>query len=339
MITELYSPTAIRAARSLLERSDLSLEEGYDEMVGIYEMDTLVAVGARAGNILKMFAVEPSHQGGTLLADMVTELVGRGLSAGFDSLFVYTKPEYITTFEAYNFALLASQEKVALLEYGKGLERWLSSHRSLIRTGTNGAVVMNCNPFTRGHRHLIEQVAGQVDNLYLFVVAAERSLFPFPVRMRLVREGVADLPNVLVLDTSHYAVSNATFPTYFLKKNDPVARIQMELDLILFSSRIAPFFRITRRFAGSEPCCGLTHQYNETMKRILPLYGITLTEIERIHSASNGVISASRVREALAANNLSLLEEMLPETTMAFLRGSEADVIRDKLRHDKEVTR
>jgi len=338
MITELHSPTAIQAARNLLERSGLSFEEGFDEMVGSYEMDKLVAVGARAGNILKMFAVEPTHQGGTLLADMVTELVGRGLSAGCESLFVFTKPEYISTFESYNFTLLASHEYVALLEYGKGLERWLSSHRSLIRTGTNGAVVMNCNPFTRGHRHLIEQVAGQVDNLYLFVVSAERSQFPFPVRMRLVREGVAEFPNVLVLDTSHYAVSNATFPTYFLKKDDPVARIQMELDLTLFSSRIAPFFRITRRFVGSEPCCGLTYQYNETMKRILPLYGITLTEIERKHS-SNGVISASRVREALAANNHSLLEEMLPETTMAFLHSREADFIRDKLQHDSGVSR
>jgi [citrate (pro-3S)-lyase] ligase len=338
MITELHSRSDIQAARSLLERSDLSFEEGFDEMVGIYEMDKLVAVSARAGNILKMFAVEPSHQGGTLLADMVTELVGRGLSAGFESLFVYTKPEYISTFEAYNFSLLASQEQVALLEYGKGLERWLSSNRSLLRPGTNGAVVMNCNPFTRGHRYLIEQVAGQVDNLYLFVVTAERSVFPFPVRMRLVREGVANFPNVLVLETSHYAVSNATFPTYFLKKDAPVARIQMELDLLLFCSRIAPFFRITRRFAGSEPCCGLTHQYNETMKRILPLYGITLTEIERKQSSSNGVISASRVREALTTNNLSLLEEMLPETTLTFLRSSEADFIRDKLRHEGKVT-
>ena len=330
MITELYSAADIRAARSLLERSDLSLEEGYDEMVGIYEMDKLVAVGARAGDILKMFAVEPSHQGGTFLADMVTELVGRGLSAGFESLFVYTKPEYISTFEGYNFSLLASQEKVALLEYGKGLEHWLSSHGSMIRTGVNGAIVMNCNPFTRGHRYVIEQAAGQVDNLYIFVVTAERSLFPFPVRMRLVREGVADLTNVQVLDTSHYAVSNATFPTYFLKKDDPVARIQMELDLILFSSRIAPFFRVTRRFVGTEPCCGLTNQYNETMKRILPLHGISLTEIERKLSSSNGVISASRVREAMASDNLSLLEEMLPESTMAFLRGGEADSIREK---------
>ena len=337
MIAELYSPRDIRAARDLMEQSGLFFESYFDELVGVHEAGILVAAGARSGNILKMFAVAASHQGGPLLAEVVTELVGRGLSAGFGSLFVYTKPEYVTTFESFNFSLLASQGQVALLEYGKGLERWLASHRSLIRNGTNGAVVMNCNPFTLGHRHLVEQAARQVDNLYLFVVSEERSLFPFPVRMGLVRAGVADIPNVLILGTSHYAVSNATFPTYFLKKNDPVARIQMELDLNLFGSRIAPFFHITRRFAGSEPCCGLTHHYNETMKLILPLYGITLTEIERMH-CSSGVISASRVRQALADNDLSALEELAPETTLAFLRSSEADSIRDKLRHDRGAT-
>jgi [citrate (pro-3S)-lyase] ligase len=237
MIAELYSPRDIRAARDLMEQSGLLFESDFDELVGVHEADILVAVGARSGNILKMFAVEPSHQGGPLLAEVVTELVGRGLSAGFGSLFVYTKPEYVTTFESFNFSLLASQGQVALLEYGRGLERWLASHRSLIRSGTNGAVVMNCNPFTRGHRHLVEQAARQVDTLYLFIVAEERSLFPFPIRMGLVRAGVADIPDVLVLGTSHYAVSNATFPTLY----GYFSNIMLLIDLPTMPSVTPPF--------------------------------------------------------------------------------------------------
>ena len=338
MITELHSPPDIRAAHELVEHSGLSFEEGFDELLGIHEQGILVAVGARADNILKMFAVEPSHQGRELLARMVTELVRRGLAAGFESLFVFTKPEHATTFQSLNFSLLASQGQVALLEYGRGLERWLESKRSLLRDGINGAVVMNCKPFTRGHRHLVESAARQVDTLYLFVVAEERSLFPFPVRLQLVRQGVADLANVLVLDTSHYAISGATFPTYFLKRDDPVARIQMELDLTLFASRIAPFFRITRRFAGNEPCCGLTYRYNQCMKRLLPSHGITLTEVERI-CAGGEVISASRVRQALAHDDRATLELLVPDSTSAFLMSSEADPIRDKLRHDRGVFR
>jgi [citrate (pro-3S)-lyase] ligase len=321
-----------------MERSGLSFEEGFDDLVGIHEGGRLVAVAARAGNILKMFAVEPSRQGGELLAELMTELVRRGVSAGFPSLFVFTKPEHVTSFQSLNFSLLANQGEVALLEFGGGLERWLSSHRSLVRDGTNGAVVMNCNPFTRGHRHLVESASRQVDHLYLFVVAEERSLFPFPVRLRLVCEGVADLGNVLVLDTSCYAISNATFPTYFLKRDDPVARIQMELDLTLFASRIAPFFRITRRFAGDEPCCGLTYRYNQCMKHLLPPYGITLTEVERLR-AGGEVISASRVRETLARDDRGALELLVPESTLAFLDSGQADSIRDNLRHKKRNTR
>src|SRR5512137_969583 len=138
MVTELSCSHDVMEARHFIERNGLSFEDGYDDLAGIHEGGEIVAVGARAGNILKMFAVEPSRQDGTLLGEVTTFLINRGFSAGFDSLFVFTKPEYAVTFEALNFSLLASHEKVALLEYGGGLERWLSSNSSLIREGLNG---------------------------------------------------------------------------------------------------------------------------------------------------------------------------------------------------------
>ena len=330
VIAELTSGADIAAAKDLIERNGLSFEAGYDELFGIHELGELVAVGARAANILKMLVVDPSHQGGPLLGELVTSLVSRGLDAGFESLFIYTKPEYAQTFESLNFSLLANQGKVALLEYGKGLKNWLTAQRSLIRPGVSGAVVMNCNPFTNGHRYLAQHAARQVDHLYLFVVREDRSVFPFDARFRLVQEGVRDIGNVIVLDSSRYIVSGATFPTYFLKKDDPVARIQMELDVTLFASRIAPFFCISRRFVGTEPNCPLTDSYNATMKRLLPVYGIELIEIERKQAAS-GVISASRVRDMIARNELAQLSDYVPACTLDFLLSDEAQPIRNQL--------
>ena len=332
MVAELTSRSDLKAARELIERNELTFEDGFDAMYGIHENGELIAVGARAGNILKMLAVDPAYQGGSILGEVLTGLVSSGLAAGFDSLFVFTKPEYSTTFQALNFTLLANQEKVALLEYGKGLRNWLESNHSLIRPGINGAVVVNCNPFTNGHRYLLETASAQVDNLYVFVVKEDRSIFPFDVRYRLVKEGLRDLGNVQVLDTSRYIVSGATFPTYFLKKDDPVARIQMELDVTLFASQIAPFFGVTRRFVGTEPNCKLTDGYNETMKRLLPIYGIEFVVVER-KLASTGVISASRVRELLAHNELAQLAEYVPATTLAYLTSDEAEPIRQQLQH------
>ena len=330
MITQLFG-SDIKSARVLIEQSGLSFEEGFDVMYGVHENGELVAVGARAGNILKMVAIEPSYQGGSFLGEIVTALVSSGLTAGFESLFIFTKVEYAASFQSFGFTLLANQGRVVLLEYGKGLADWLASNQSLVRKGVNGAVVVNCNPFTNGHRFLIESAAHQVDNLNAFVVKEDRSIFPFAARYRLVQEGVRDLDNVVVLDTSRYIVSGATFPTYFLKKSDPVAQIQMELDVTLFASRIAPFFGITRRFVGTEPNCQLTNAYNATMRRLLPGYGVELNVIERKH-AMDEAISASRVRELLANNDFSQLAEYVPPTTLAYLVSEDAAPIRELLR-------
>jgi len=330
LIAELLSGRGVFEAKALIERSGLSFEAGFDEMFGLYEAGQLVAAGARAGNILKMLAVEPAYQGGAALGELVTSLVNRARAAGHESLFIYTKPEYATSFEALNFRLLVSQGKVALLEYGGGLNAWLASCRRAARNGLAGAVVMNCNPFTNGHRYLVETAARQVDSLYLFVVREDRSVFPFDVRFKLVEAGVRDLDNVIVLDSSQYIVSSATFPTYFLKQDDPVARIQMELDATLFGTRIAPAFGITRRFVGTEPCCPLTGGYNDAMKRILPGLGVEVVEVER-KQVSSGVISASRVRELIGMDDLSRLKEFVPPTTLAYLTSDAAAPIRKKL--------
>lgn len=66
------------------------------------------------------------------------------------------------------------------------------------------------------------------------------------------------------------------------------------------------------------------------MKRLLPVYGIELIEIERKQSSS-GVISASRVRELIAHNELSQLGDYVPESTLAFLASEAAQPIHNQL--------
>lgn len=329
MVTTLLSTDDLRQARALVEESGLSFEPPYDDLVGIFQAGRIVAVGARRGRVLKMLAVARAHQGGTLLEEVVTELVGRGFQEGVDSFFIFTAPSQATVFEALNFNLLASSGKSALLEYGDGLRRYLARLQRLVVPGRNGAVVANCNPFTLGHRYLIEEAASRVDRLYLFVVREERSLFPFEARFRMVRDGTCDLQNVTLLDTSCYAVSSVTFPTYFLKDGDPGGVIQMELDLLLFATRIAPHFHVAARFVGSEPFSRTTAAYNAAMHRILPPLGIEVRETER-KGALGAEISASRVREQLSQKRTEGLAELVPESTLDFLLSSEGRKIWDK---------
>lgn len=333
-------------ARAFVEAQGLRFEEPLDDLLGVFEEGALVATGARAGDVLKLIAVEPSQQGGALLGALLGELVRRGQAAGHQGLFVFTRPEYAQSFEALNFSLLASHPRVALLEYGRRFEAWVAAGRAADlatpRTpppggldAAAGAVVMNCNPFTLGHLWLVEQAAARVGTLYLFVVREDRSAFPFAVRDRLVRAGTRHLENVVVLDTGPYAVSALTFPAYFLAKGDPVEAIQLELDLALFGGRIAPAFGVTRRFFGSEPTCATTRAYNAAMHRVLPGFGVAPVELRRVE-AGGAAISASSVRAALLAGDEARVKALVPGTTLAYLRSPEGRAVTARLAHGQE---
>jgi [citrate (pro-3S)-lyase] ligase len=319
-------------ARHLIESQGLAFEDGCDELVGIYDSSPrLVAAAARAGYVLKMFAVDDSCRGGEALGALVTTLTSLGRSAGHDAFLVFTRPDHARSFEHCGFRLLVATSAVALLECGGGLERYLDARRHLRRDGSNGAVVINGNPFTYGHQFLVETAASKVDTLYLFVVREDRSVFPFAARRRLAEEATRHVPNVIVLDTSRYAVSAGTFPSYFLRRYDEKARLQMEVDARLFGAHLAPAFAVATRFVGHEPYCEATASYNRTMKDVLPEYGIGLVEVER--TARNGrFVSATDVRAAIAAGDLAALESLVPPATLAFLRSSEGTVIAEALR-------
>jgi [citrate (pro-3S)-lyase] ligase len=330
MVTQLLSSSDRARARAFIEAQGLHFEEGADDVVGAFEDGALVAAGARAGDVLKMIALDPARQGGELLGEVVGELVRLGLAAGCWTLFLYTRPAHVPSFEALNFRLLASTSKAALLEYGGGFDAWLAKAKRLVRPGDGGAVVMNCNPFTLGHRHLVEVAAGRVATLYVLVVREDRSAFPFEARLRLVHEGTRDLSNVVVLDTSRYAVSALTFPAYFLDRADAVAEVQMELDLTLFGGRIAPALRATRRFVGTEPYSLTTRAYNQAMQRVLPAFGMEVIEIERLR-AGEAAISASEVRAALASGDEARLGALVPPTTLSYLLSDEGRAVRGRL--------
>jgi [citrate (pro-3S)-lyase] ligase len=307
-------------ARRLVESQGLAYE-ACDDVVGVYEGDRLVATGARAGEVLKLFAIDGAHQGGETLGGLIDGLEELARAGGRDVLLVFTRPEQTSSFTACGFRLLAACGEAALLEHGGGLGAYLAAHAGLRRAGANGAVVVNGNPFTLGHLHLVETAASRVDALYLFVVREDRSVFPFEARLAMAQGATAHLPNVVVLDTSRYAVSAATFPSYFLRRADRAARVQMEVDATLFAARLAPAFSITCRFVGEEPYCETTAAYNAVLADVLPAHRVALEVIPRAGD-EGGLISASRVRAALARGDVKGASRLVPAATAAFLRSA-----------------
>ena len=184
--------------------------------------------------------------------------------------------------------------------------------------GPIGSIVMNCNPFTKGHRYLVETASKNVSHLFIFVVEENKSEFSFEDRIELVRKGTADLKNVTVLPSGSFIISSLTFSEYFNKSALQDIKIDPTEDVEYFAKEIAPVMHITKRFVGEEPLDKVTKQYNECMKTILPKYGIELIEIPRVVQKDE-VISASRVRKLLKEGKIEDIKELVPDTTLQYL--------------------
>lgn len=181
-----------------------------------------------------------------------------------------------------------------------------------------GAIVMNCNPFTKGHLYLIQKARKQVDYLYIFVVEENRSFFPFEERFELVKKGVAEFDNVKVFPSGKFIISCRTFPAYFTKDEIQDITIDASLDIKIFAEYIASALNINVRFVGEEPLDKITNQYNREMEKSLKKYNIDFIEIKRKKSDEE-VISASRVRKLLKNGYSREIEKIVPSCTYEYL--------------------
>lgn len=259
--------------------------------------DEILAGGGLDGNVIKCVAVSESARSEGLMNILVSRLIAIAREEGRESVKAFTKPENEGIFKSLGFALIASSPNAILMENGRGgLPEYKKYLASLARPGRNGAIVMNANPFTKGHRYLVEQAASQVDNLYVIVVREDRSRFPYAERKAMIEAGCAGLDNVVVCEGSDYAISAATFPTYFLKKLDDATDTQIALDLDLFVNHIAKPLGVTVRFAGSEPEDALTRRYNELMAEIL--LGTSVAVVRQAHQPDSELVKGSALRQA-----------------------------------------
>ena len=309
--------------------------------------DEMIAGGGLKGCVIKCVAVADGHKGEAVANVIVSHLLAKANEDGYQCVKLYTKPHNRQLFESLSFRLIAEAPNAILMETGVGgIEKWsdelrikneelrikneelrirneelgvrndelrIKSVRKLI-----GAIVMNANPFTLGHRFLVEQSSELVERLYVVVVREDCSMFSYSERKAMVSQGVRDIGNVVVVDGSDYAVSAATFPTYFLKQISDATDTQITLDLDIYRRRIAPALGATVRFFGSEPTDPLTRRYNELMHQQLGEDHVH--EIQR-KQQDGSPISASRVRKAMLEGRLWDAIQMVPPTTIPYIIG------------------
>lgn len=318
-ITSRLSGGRLEMWRELIDKAGLTAGECAERTVLVFDGEELVATGARDGCVLKYMAVKDSRRGEDLTSVVLTELRRDAFADGHSHLFLYTKPENRYTFEALFFYPVVETGSVLVMENKRdGLARFLAELPEAPTGGVIGAAVMNCNPFTLGHKYLIEHAASECRWVFVFVLSEDASEFTAEDRLEMVRRGTAHLKNVTVLPTGPYLISSSTFPTYFLKDRERAKGAACEVDIEIFVQHLVPRLGITRRYVGTEPLSRLTAEYNAAVKEKLPRRGIEVCEIER-KSEGGTPISASAARELIKSRKLEVLRRYVPTTTLDYL--------------------
>ena len=362
-----------RKVERFLEANQLRLDEvDYYAIVTEPDSDEILAGGGLQGDIIKCIAVSEQLRDAHLSNRLISHLISEAAQRSHHSVKVFTKPQNRQVFESLGFRLVGEAPLAILMENGHGINdytKYLRSHAATLsqptehnntspslmedrsRVSNVGVIVMNSNPFTLGHRYLIEQAAQQVDRLFVIPVKEDggklqpsRTLFPYAERKAMI-EAAINSPSLFgdgrggaVLSGSDYAISAATFPTYFLKQLSDAADTQMLLDIDIFCRHIAPALGATVRFVGSEPNDALTRRYNELLAEQLPKHGLRLIEIPRLTTSPtadtatasvccdsvapqhpSSFISASLARKALAEGRFADAAALVPPTTIPYL--------------------
>lgn len=315
--------------KDFLKDQDLRFDEGIEYTVALYDEDKIIATGSFEGRILKCIAVDAGYKGMGVSNRIVSNLISEQYRRGNSRLFVYTKPKNHKIFTDLGFYKIAEvPDKVVLLENNPcGIRGFIEKiNKKKVDGQVISSVVVNCNPFTLGHKYLIEKASRESDVVHVFVVSEDRSIFPAEVRYKLVDEGLKHLDNVILHKGEDYIISSATFPSYFIKKQNEAVKIHTLLDIEIFTKYIVPALGINRRYVGEEPSCEVTKTYNDTMKEMLPSCNVEVIEVPRI-AIGNDIMSASRVRKLIKEDKFLEVKNLVPDTTYRFLISTEARAI------------
>ncbi|MGL6120966.1 MAG: [citrate (pro-3S)-lyase] ligase, partial [Fusobacteriaceae bacterium] len=322
-----------------------SLDEDVDYTIVLRDNFSILGTASKSKNIIKCFALDEKLRGEGFTNTFVTNLLNKAFEEGYFHNFIFTTPKNIDIFKAIGFSLISSTDKVALLEIGtenitRTIENikkeYLQENGIFVKNKKRALIVMNCNPFTLGHQYLIERASSENDEVIIFVVQEDKSSFNFKVRYQLVKEGTSHLQNVKVIPGTQYIISSATFPNYFLRKDDDALLEYIKLDVTVTAEYFCKKLGITRRYVGEEPYCKMTEKYNHVMVDLLNKQNIEVVIVPRKEFANKG-ISASEVRNLIKQDKTELLKNLVPETTYNFLMSKEGKEIGQKIKNSNSA--
>lgn len=306
MILEALLPEELNRINLFLKENGLILDNNVDKTLYIEENNQIIATISKERFIIKCIAIDKNHRGENLLNTLVSEIINYIIYEGYNYYQVFTKIEYSEIFNSLGFLEIVRTSNTIVLESkGNNINDYLTDlkKRLAIYTSDIAGIVLNANPFTLGHYHLVEQASINHDHVIVFILEEDKSMYSFKERYSLAYIALSNLKNVTILPSSNYIVSSLTFPTYFLKSEEIINSEYAKIDALIFKNYFMKELNIKCRYVGEEVNTIMV-QYNNTLKEVL---GDKLIIIPRLNK-----ISASIVREYVKNNQIEEAIKYIP---------------------------
>ena len=319
-IKEVKLNSELQRVKDFLLSCDLNYEEGIDKTLYIEEDSNILASISKEQSTIKCLAVDKKARSDNYASKLVSEMINLMYQEGIYHILVYTKAVYSNLFQSLGFKLIVQTNLTAILEQGTSdITKTLKDIRFKVESKFDiditkekiNAVVLNANPFTEGHLHLVEEAIKTCNYLIVFLLEEDKSYYTFKERMTLAYVSLQCHSNVIVLPSSKYIVSSLTFPTYFIKERNVRNHEWMATDALIFRDYFMKELNIKYRYVGVETD-EVMKLYNQTLKEYL---GEKLIEIKRLAS-----ISASAVRDLVKNGKIDEALRYIPQASKQVFR-------------------
>ena len=223
------------------------------------------------------------------------------------------------------------KEYLGLIGGGKeSLEQWERQIAAQVDIPDGASlVVINANPFTLGHRYLIDIASRRSTRVIVLVIQGRPEsggrgnhentgiVFPFRERLEMTQRCLSDLNNVIVLPSGPFVISRDDFPAGFLSRMMGGVPAHAALDSEVIR-HICNALGIRKVFAGDEPRDEMSEIHLNALRATCSEAGIDLRVAERKRLGEK-YISSSLVRQDIADRKMDEVRLLVPDTVLEFL--------------------
>jgi len=259
-----------------------------------------------------------SNKGVDKYADMIFSLIKE--NKYIDSNTVIKE---ISGYEDYFYKEFNHRQNIAfkLLKLSSEYENFIHYLESIKDNSNNrttkGLVCAVMNPFTLGHKYLLEYASKNVDILYLITCNSNNFYFKSKDRYEMMKLGIKDIPNIKLLEMNDVYANEIMFSDYVFKDIQSIKHISFRNMNTITINVICKILGITRRFFGEEPNNEVARSYMEQFKK--DSNDSIICEIIPRKEIEGNTVSATYIRDLYKSNSYKEIKKYVPEKVYNYL--------------------